>query len=163
MYQDKLENEFEEKKLPTGIQVLTIITFIGCAIELISQCYRTFFAKGGGSDIEKLQASISTMPKFMRQLYNERFFGAMRDIEANKQLLFIVALVAVGLCFWGALQMRQLKKQGFVFYAIGELLPFVAVVAFCGLNVFTPLLLFGLFFPAIMLLLYTIQRKHLID
>lgn len=81
----------------------------------------------------------------------------------NKLPLMVLGLVAVALCFYGAMQMRKLKKQGYMFYVIGELLPFVTSALFVGMFMFTGIgFAFGVGLTILFILLYTVNRKHLV-
>lgn len=155
-------NEGEVKKLPTFLNVLTILTFIGCALGLY-QGFTGTFGKSQAEDMEKLKASMDQMPAFMQKVYSPGYFDLMESIQGNRMLLFPITLIGLGLCFWGAFQMRKFKKQGFTFYAIGQILPFAALLLFVGTKLFTPIMAIGLLFPLLMLLLYATQRKHLTE
>ena len=81
----------------------------------------------------------------------------------NRFPIFILGLVATALCIFGALQMRKLKKQGFLFYVIGQLLPFFTTVLFVGMFIFSgSLIMFFSVVSLLFILLYFFQRKHLI-
>jgi hypothetical protein len=59
--------------------------------------------------------------------------------------------------------MRQLKKQGFLYYTIGELLPFLTQFLFIGAFAFSGFAMyFGSAIALLFIFLYTMQRKHLI-
>ena len=81
----------------------------------------------------------------------------------NKIPIFIATLVAAALCIYGAVQMRKLQKQGYLFYVIGELLPFVTMFVFLGTFAMKGT---GFYFATglavLFILLYTTQRKHLV-
>jgi len=94
-------------------------------------------------------------PDTMRELMTKAY--------ENRIPIVVLSVVAVALCFYGALQMRQLKKQGFLLYTIGELLPFLTQLLFIGAFAFSGMTMY--FFIAItvlFILLYTMQRKHLV-
>jgi hypothetical protein len=69
----------------------------------------------------------------------------------------------LALCVFGAIQMRQLKKQGYFLYLIGELLPLVAVFLFMGIGALKGFGAITLVIPLVFIILYTMQRKHLIN
>jgi hypothetical protein len=61
------------------------------------------------------------------------------------------------------MQMRKLKKQGYTFYVIGQLLPYITTILFIGSKMFTSTM--AMVFMGISILfiiLYTVQRKHLV-
>jgi hypothetical protein len=81
----------------------------------------------------------------------------------NKIPMLIIGLVAIALCFYGALQMRKLKKQGFIIYLVGQVLPFLNTALFVGLFMFSGIaFLFGTGITVLFILLYLTQRKHLV-
>lgn len=82
----------------------------------------------------------------------------------NRLPLLAVALICGGLCLYGVLQMRQLKKQGYTFYVVGELLPLVASAALLGFSSFSGFGgIFGTAIPILFVVLYTMQRKYLVN
>lgn len=166
--QDALSTrEFDKPKLPTGLNVLTILTFIGCALQLIGIAFGFMSAQKSYDEKDKVMAQMSSgeMPGFLKGMmpsmdhYEEML---TKNLE-NKLPIMLLGLVAVALCFYGALQMRKLKKQGYMFYVIGELLPFVTSALFVGMFMFTGIgFAFGVGITALFILLYTVNRKHLI-
>ena len=156
-------NEMEDNKLPSMLNVLTILTFIGCAFLLwdVVQLFNIdkdlakteeALTKAGGSATE-MPAMIKTML--------ENALNLLKARAANKIPLIVVELLAVILCLFGAIQMRARKMQGYFLYVIGELLPLIAGAIFIGGLMFKGFQLIGLFFPLLFIILYTTQRKHL--
>jgi hypothetical protein len=70
--------------------------------------------------------------------------------------------VAMLLCLYGAMEMRKLKKQGFIFWLVGELLPIATTIFFIGAAAFNGFGLLNLLFPVIFIILYFIYRKDLV-
>ncbi len=83
----------------------------------------------------------------------------------NRLIILILGLVGVGLCFYGAMQMRNLKKQGYLFYVVGELIPIISSVALVGFgNLFAGIgVIFTTLIAAVFIILYTTQRKALVN
>jgi hypothetical protein len=82
----------------------------------------------------------------------------------NRIPIVLLSLVAVALCFYGALQMRKQKKLGFTLYVIGELLPFLTSFLFIGAFALTGFAMyFGTAIALLFILLYFLQRKHLVN
>ena len=154
------------QKLPQMLNVLTILTYIGCAIGAISaiwnymssatayNLYKTMNENGtgntGNAAVDNLMAGATDV---MKKSYD------------NRNLILVFTLVGIALCFYGAMQMRNLKKQGFLFYAIGELLPVLTTAIFIG---FGSLLgggaaIIGVLFAAVFIALYFTQRKFLVN
>lgn len=160
-------NESNKPKLPTGLNVLTILTFIWCAIQLLSSLWGFISAKKSYDNLEKLteQMSSENMPGWVKSMMGdpEKMIKMVTKSYENRIPIVLMSVVAVALCFYGALQMRKLKKQGFLLYTIGELLPFLTQVLFIGLFSLAGFMVY--FFIGLALLfifLYSMQRKHLI-
>ena len=76
--------------------------------------------------------------------------------------LLLLSLVGYALCLYGANQMRQRKKMGFSLYVIGEIVPVVALFIFIGTGAMMGVtLVTSLIFPAVFIILYATQLKHL--
>src|SRR6218665_1024821 len=116
-------DEFNRPKLPNGLNVLTILTFIGCAIQLIGGVFQFLGADKNYEQRDKVLAQVNSdkMPGWAKAMmpdpaaYEEMVTKAME----NKMPLLILTLLATALCFYGALQMRKLKKQGYLVYIVG--------------------------------------------
>ena len=74
----------------------------------------------------------------------------------------LLTLVGAALCLWGALEMRKLKKQGFILWVAGEFLPVIGVLIIIGAGIFAGFALIALIFPIVFLILYGVQRKNLV-
>jgi hypothetical protein len=160
-------DENAKPKLPTGLNVLTILTFIGCAIQLLGSLWSFFTAKKSYDGLDKLseQMNSENMPGWAKSMMGdpENMIQMITKSYENRIPIVLLSLVAVALCFYGALQMRKLKKQGFLLYTIGELLPFVTQFLFIGAFAFSGFAMyFGIAITVLFLLLYTMQRKYLI-
>ncbi len=151
-------------KLPTGINVLTILTLIWCAVELYSNLSNFF----GGR--KKLDDAITAsekfkdadVPKFAKNFFGPDMIAMLEKAYENRVPMFILGLVATLLCIYGAIQMRQLKKQGYILWLVGELLPILSIIIFIGAGFYANLTGIMLIFPILFIILYTAQRKHLV-
>ena len=162
--------QFDENnapKLPSGLNVLTILTFIGCALQLLGTLWTFFNAKKSYDGIDKLteQMNSGSMPGWAKSMMGdpETMIEMIRKTYENRIPIVLLSLVAVALCFYGALQMRKLKKQGFLLYTIGEVLPFLTQFLFIGAFAFSGFTMyFGIAIALLFILLYSMQRKHLV-
>jgi len=161
-------DENQKPKLPTGLNVLTILSFIGCAIQLILSLYGFFTAKKSYEGIEKLteQMNSENMPSWVKSMMGdpEKMVKMITKSYENRIPIVLLSLVAIVLCFYGALQMRKLQKQGFLVYTIGELLPFLTQILFIGafsLSGFA--MYFFIAIAALFILLYSMQRKNMVN
>lgn len=156
------------QKLPQMLNVLTILTYIGCALMAIGAVYSYFTISAsykvvqglnsateglGGSETKTFQGIINQSTEIIRKQYE------------NRLLILLLTLVGVALCFYGAMQMRNLKKQGYMIYVVGELLPVITTAVFVGFgSLFGGMALLGsLLVPAVFIVLYTTQRKVLVN
>lgn len=166
--QDSLNvSEFDRPKLPTGLNVLTILTFIGCALQLLGVIFGFTGAKKNLDEKDKVleQLNSGNLPGWAKSFMPEpsKYETMVTNSYDNRLPILLLGLIAVSLCFYGALQMRKLKKQGFLFYVIGQLLPFITSALFIGLFVFSGIAFtVGAGITVLFILLYMTQRKHLV-
>jgi hypothetical protein len=149
-------------KLPSGINVLTILTFIGCAWELYSNVKNFFGGKKALEEFEKAQEKMAEAPAWVQKLAGPKVQEMMQQGLDNKLPLLLIGLVATALCFYGALQMRKLKKEGYFLWLVGEILPFISAIIFTP-AFFNTIYVYFSIIPLLFILLYTIQKKHLIN
>ena len=161
-------NEFEKTPLSTGLNVLTILTIIGCVIALVFSVIGFVSAKSSYDKKEQVieQMKSAETPKFLKSMMGDpaNFEQTVIKSYENRIPILLLSLVAVALCFVGAMQMRKRKKQGYLLYVIGELIPFVTMAFFIGffaLSGFT--FIFSLVIAVVFILLYTMQKKHLVN
>lgn len=150
--------------LPSTLNVLTILTFIGCGIgilfvlltPMINKFFLGFMDKAKSSGRELTVKELSDI---------EKTKSLMELSQANLVPLMAVGLVSMGLCLAGAIMMRKLKKDGFWIYTGGELLPLIANFIILGMAQFTGVVavVLGIGLPVLFVLLYANQRKHLVN
>jgi hypothetical protein len=152
----------EEKKLPSLLNVLTILTFIGCAVELISGSLNLMNGRKNLDKLEELQSSgqLDNAPAFLKRFAGPEALENARLAYENRIPLFIVMVVGAALCFYGALQMRKWQKSGYYLWLIGEILPTLASVILIGIG-FAGNAGWFLIFPLLFIILYTTQLKYL--
>ena len=159
----KQENWLEEpRKRPDTLNVITILTFIGCGVGLLGSLYGFFFAQSMYDSAVKAQENIDRAPAFVKSMQGPDPIGDARAMLDNKLPIFLLSLVAIALCLYGAIQMRKWKRSGFTFYLIGELLPLLTGYLFIGSSTLTGFrFVIGVFFTALFIILYATQLKHL--
>lgn len=152
--------------VPGGLNVLTILTFIGCGIGFIGSIWQFF---GASRNLQKMEETINSpnfdsMPGFVKKMMSPEAMELARKQYENRLPLLLIGLVALVLCLMGAINMRKLKMQGYYLYIVGELLPLVAMLIFVGVGFFSQ---FGgiltVVFSLLFVFLYTAQRKHLVN
>lgn len=160
-------DEAVKPKLPSGLNVLTILTLVWSVIQLLSSLWGFISAKKSYDGIEKLSEQLNSenMPGWLKSMMGdpETMIKMITRSYENRIPIVLMSVVAVALCFYGALQMRKLKKQGFILYTIGELLPFLTQFLFIGAFAFAGFMMyFFLGFALLFIFLYSMQRKHLV-
>jgi hypothetical protein len=146
------------------LNVLTILTYTGCALGFISAIWNYFSigmtnkiyesgtvtTKIGDKQFDKI---ISSVGELARKQYD------------NRLMILVFGLLGIGLCFYGAMQMRNLKKQGYLIYLAGELLPIISFTVFIGVgNIFGAIgMTFTVLISAVFIVLYTTQRSSLVN
>jgi hypothetical protein len=160
---DVLNFEGDKKKLPEMLNVLTILTFIGCGIGLISSVWSCVSAQHSYDTILQAQGNMENAPDFAKKLMGPEMLEIARKSLENRIPILLLSLVAYALCLYGAIQMRARKRLGFSVYVIGELLPIAVSLLFIGTGVFGGYTMaFALLFPAVFIILYATQLKHLV-
>lgn len=164
---DNIITEFDKPTLPSGLNVLTILTFIGSAIQLLFVVLGFVNAQKQYDEKDKLLASVTNdqVPGWVKSMMPnpENYEKMVTQNLDNKIPLLLMGLVAVCLCVYGAMQMRKLKKSGFTIYLVGQLLPFVTTALFVGFFMFSGLMfIVGSSITILFILLYLTQRKYLV-
>lgn len=155
------------KKLPQGLNVLTILTYIGCALYAISALWNYISASTAYKAYEQINTSMESL-KTENSTVNSMLSGATEMVKKsyeNRMMILIFALLGVALCFYGAMQMRNFKKQGYLIYVVGEILPIISFAVFIGFGNWLGALsmVFYTLIAAVFIILYTLQRKHLVN
>jgi hypothetical protein len=160
-----LEQQPEAKAMTGTIKVLTILTFIGCGLAFIGAVWSLY---SSGKSMEQI-AILQEQADQMSDGGNEVATGMMmqsidmiRKQYENRYLLLIVNLLATGLCLFGALEMRKMRKNGFYLWLTGELLPILITVAIIGFNLMGGIVMgASLLFASVFIVLYALQLKHM--
>jgi hypothetical protein len=153
------------QKLPQMLNVLTILTYIGCALGAIGAIWGYFSAAISHKAYESLGAtSLKTENKALDSIVSGAQEMAKKSYD-NRLMIMILGLLGIALCFYGAMQMRNLKKQGYIIYVIGEILPILSFAVFIGFgNLLGGIgMVFTALFAAVFIILYTTQRKELVN
>ncbi len=154
-------NDSPKPKLPSGLNVLTILTFIGCAWELYSNVKNFLGGKKALEEFEKAQDQLAEAPAWVKKLAGPEVHEVMVQGLDNRVPIIIIGMIGTILCFYGALQMRKLKKEGYILWLVGEMLPILGTIIFLPVF-FKTIFVYFLIIPIIFIILYTTQRKHLV-
>jgi hypothetical protein len=154
--------EQDKKKLPDMLNVLTILTFVGCGLGIIFSLLGFVRAQVNYDNLLAVQGNLENAPEFAKKLAGPEMLEVMRKSLENRLPILLLALVGYGLCLYGAIQMRGLKKIGFSVYVIGEIVPVAASLIFIGTAALMGwAIAIALVFPAIFIILYSTQIKYL--
>lgn len=152
----------EPSKLPQTIGVLSVLTFIGSGLVILFQLYYFAAAKRIYDTAMAGQQQIDQAPGFVKTLQGPDPIGTIQRSYDNRIPISLLTIIAAVLCIVGAVQMRQLKKNGFYIYLVGELLPIVTTAIFIGMASMAGIsFYFGVLIYAIFIILYATQLKYL--
>lgn len=155
-------DEQGKAKLPSGLNVLTILTFIGCAIFGLLTLLTPVINKFLKGIMDKATSSGQELSaKELAEI--EKGKVAMELASQNMIPLMVIGMVGIILCFIGALWMRKYKKDGYWIYVAGELAPVLGGFFIMGTAQFSGVvsILIGIGIPVLFVILYTMQRKYL--
>ena len=158
---DILDFDGSKRKIPEMLNVITILTFVGCGVFAIGNIYSFSHAQKGYDDLVQAQDKLADAPEFLKSMAGPKMVEVARLSLENRVPILLLALVGYGLCLYGAIRMRALKKEGFPVYVLGQLVPVVASFIFLGTGSFGGLALIGLLFPVVFIILYATQLKNM--
>jgi hypothetical protein len=159
-------NQTPQAKTMTGtINVLTILTFIGCGLAFISAVWSLYSSGKSMEQIAIMQEQAEQISESGSEIASNMMLQSielMRKQYDNRYLLLIVNLLATGLCLFGALEMRKMRKNGFYLWLTGEVLPIIFSLTIIGFNLMGGIVLISsLLFSGIFIVLYGLQLKHM--
>lgn len=163
MEQNYLTNEEQQadQKLPATLNVLTILTFIGCGLGAIAISLTKQINEFMIGNMNKMIEGKDLSEKKLAEL--NRAKDIMENVNEHLVAYIAIGLIGMGLCFLGALWMRNRKKDGFWLYVAGEIGPLIAIPIV--LDSYEQLKgiggVFAVAIPVAMIVLYAFQRKHL--
>lgn len=156
-------NTGQKQGLPGMLNVLTILTFIGCALGFIGGIWNYVRADKAYKDVLDAQDKLDQMPGWAKKMMGPEMVEMARKSMEYKLPIMLLTLIGAALCLYGAMEMRKLKKQGFILWAAGEFAPIVVSVIFLGMGMFSGFAMIGFLFPVLFLVLYASQRKYLVN
>ena len=110
------------------------------------------------------QMSSGKMPGWVKSIMPDmnHFEEMVTKAYENRIPILLTSLLAAGLCLAGAIQMRKRKKQGFLLYTIGELLPIAITAFFIGTFMLTGTFMYiGIAIGVLFIIMYAGQRKYM--
>ena len=155
-------NELEETKEYGNLKVLTVLTFIGCAVFLIFTLITPALMNFSKKMMDK--ATSSGQELTAKQLDDiEKGRNSIALVEANMVTIMVTGIIGIIACFVGALLMRKLKKEGFYLYVVGEILPLIVGFILMGMAQFTGVTSYvtNIGIPILFIILYAANFKYL--
>jgi len=154
-----------QEALPTTLNVITILTFIYSAFAFLSAFGSFLFApyayQASLVNQDRMQ-SLQQLPNFFKSLFGSDQVEAARLQFNNRVPILLITLAGVLLCFFGALQMRKLKKRGFTLYVAGDLLPLVIYIFLTHVSLIAGIgLAFTCGIALLFVILYANQLKYM--
>jgi hypothetical protein len=155
----------ERKELPGMLNVLTILTFIGCALSYMGALWSFVGKDNYDEQMRELEEAVDKAPNNTLRNIAESSMEMFQKTYEYRYLLLAVGLVCTTLCLIGAIQMRRLKKSGFTIYVIGELAPLAVSAAVIGFGSLMGeiTLIISTVFAVLFVILYGTQRKYLVN
>jgi hypothetical protein len=151
------------RKLTSMLNVLTILTFIGCGFAYLGALYSILFSKNPEKELEKFEEQREKLRDnpLINNIVDSASEVAKRSYEHRTEL-FISAIVFTTLCLVGALLMRRLKKNGFWMYVVGQAGHLVVYATLVGFSLIGGV---GTNFSAVValvfIILYATQLKYM--
>jgi hypothetical protein len=132
--------EKDMQKLPQMLNVLTILTYIGCGLGA-------------------LMAILAFVGVGFLKSFGGKETSAVMDTASGGSVMMamIIGLVGIALCFYGAMKMRNLQKTGFFIYIAGQLIPIIFTFVTVGMSFG----IVGVIIPLVFIALYATQFKFL--
>jgi high-affinity nickel permease len=151
----------QPKPLSGTLNVLTILTFIGCGLAYLGTLYNLYKAGSYETDRANLESQLD-------KIGEDGFAGKMLKSSLEimdksydyRYILFISGLIFTTFCLIGAMKMRKQKKSGLPLYIIGELGPVALTGILIGFS--SIMMIIGAVIALIFVFLYVSQRKNLI-
>ena len=154
------DNQNGTNELPQMLNVLTILTFIGSGLSLLSGLWG-FMTMGAQQEaLETSMAELDSLGGSGNQMLDGMMEGAIVAAENAPTLNTIGVIVAI-LCILGALQMRKLKKTGYYIYVAACLIGIVGPLVIVGGGIMGGIILLGSVFSILFIILYGVNLKHM--
>jgi len=161
------EQEIEKKTLPSGINVLTILTFIGGGIGILSGIYSYLKSEENLTKMQEMMSKpeFSKMPDFAKKFYSPEAMDLLQKMVENKLPVLVITLVGSILCVYGAIEMRKLKISGLYTYIIGAVVPYIGMLIFIGTAMYSGGItsFIGIGISLLFIVLFWLQKKYLIN
>jgi len=151
----------QRDKLPSTLNVLTILTFIANGLGFL-WAFVTFARAHATYDaMVKNQETLDRAPDWARKMAGPHPLETAQAMLDNRLPILIITLLSSALCFFGAYQMRKLKKTGFSFYILGDIVGYTTGI-FIGFDTFATFTVgIAIAITILFIILYAAQLKYM--
>lgn len=157
---DTLNLEEDNKGLPSMLNVLTILTIVASISFLLLGVFNYFNVCKNAEMIANRE--IPEVGGMLGKMMDTAIEMSVKQCE-SRVVILVSDTVTLLLCLFGAVLMRQRKKQGFIVYVLGELIGPTSMMTILGSNFTSSMfMIFGILMACVFVILYATQRKHLI-
>lgn len=154
-------SDAQAQPLPTMLNVLTILTFVGSAFALVGLLFTFALAPIGYRNAVDAQSTLDQMPGTLRSMLGDTREAARLAYEYRTPIV-LIGLLGLLLCFTGALRMRKRKKYGFYLYILGDLVPLVNLFFYTPSSLLTAIAYgFAYMIYLVFVILYATQLKYM--
>ncbi len=164
MEQQDFLSEMDQNKLPSGLNILTILTFIGSGFVILFSAITPWVIKLMKGFMEKAMTGDAAANLTPKQIEDMRKGNEMYDlILKNANITIPVTIVCAIASIVAAVMMRKRKKDGLTVYIAAEILPLIVSIILMGTAQFTGVMSYviAIGLPLIFIVLYIMQKKHL--
>jgi ABC-type spermidine/putrescine transport system permease subunit I len=164
MEQQDFLAEMDQNKLPSGLNTLTILTFIGSGFIILFSAITPWFMKLMKGFMDKAMTGEAAANLSPKQIEDMRKANDMYDLVLkNASITIPVTIVCAIASIIAAVMMRKRKKDGLIIYIAAEILPLIVSIILMGSAQFTGVMSYVITFglPLLFIVLYSMQRKHL--
>jgi ABC-type spermidine/putrescine transport system permease subunit I len=164
MEQQDFLSEMDQNKLPSSLNTLTILTFIGSGFAILFSAITPWVIKLMKGFMEKAMSGDAAANLTPKQLEDMRKGNEMYDlILKNANITIPVTIVCAIASIVAAVMMRKRKKDGLTIYIAAEILPVIVSIILLGSAQFNGVMSYvlGLGLPLLFITLYVMQKKHL--
>jgi ABC-type spermidine/putrescine transport system permease subunit I len=164
MEQQDFLSEMDQNKLPSALNTLTILTFIGSGFIILFSAITPRFMKLMKGFMDKAMTGEAAANLSPKQIEDMRKANDMYDLVLkNASITIPVTIVCAIASIIAAVMMRKRKKDGLIIYIAAEILPLIVSIILMGSAQFTGVMSYVITFglPLLFIVLYSMQRKHL--
>jgi len=153
-----------KKKIPSTLNVLTILTIVGSVFKFIAEI-RSYYT--GENRLKLLRERSAHLQQdssaWIKRLNSPQMIEIVQNEVANKLPLLILGILCSGVSFYAATEMRKLKQRGYWIWLVGAFLPLIGTVLFIGPVFFEMYGWVVMIIQLAFIILYSAQRKYLVN